>query len=89
LLFIAIAWSDTGMHCLTPVHDSFGCHACDIPELHKVVREQFLLMYEDRDYLGDFRDGIVEYYPDVLKIEPPVNGSFDFNNVIDSDYFSH
>jgi DNA-directed RNA polymerase len=89
LLFTAIGWGDKGMTNFTPVHDSFGCHACDIAELHKVVREQFVMMYEDHDYLAEFADGIAEYFPAVREEEQPWNGDFDFNQVIDSTYFSH
>ena len=32
-----------------PVHDAFGTHACDVPEMVRVVKEKFQEMYQGRD----------------------------------------
>ena len=32
------------------VHDAFGTHACDVPEMRRVVKEEFLKMYEDKNF---------------------------------------
>jgi DNA-directed RNA polymerase len=82
LLFVGLAWD----HSFTPIHDSFGTHACDVAELHKVVRHGFVKMYEGKDYLDEFTAGIVEYYGKAV-LGMPDRGSFDFNNVYESPYF--
>ena len=86
LLFIALAWKDRG-GALTTVHDSFGTHAADLPDLHKVVREQFVMMYEDHDYLYDFLCGISNDCSETTTIDRPVLGSIDFNAILTSTYF--
>jgi hypothetical protein len=32
------------------VHDAFGTHPCDVPEMSRVVKEEFLKMYEDKNF---------------------------------------
>ena len=32
------------------VHDAFGTHPCDVPEMRRVVKEEFLKMYEDKNF---------------------------------------
>ena len=32
-----------------PVHDAFGTHACNVPEMMRVVKEKFIEMYQDKD----------------------------------------
>ena len=32
------------------VHDAFGTHACDVPEMRRVVKEEFLKMYENKNF---------------------------------------
>ena len=32
-----------------PVHDAFGTHACDVPEMVRVVKKKFQEMYQGRD----------------------------------------
>jgi DNA-directed RNA polymerase len=86
LLFIALGWKDHG-GALTTVHDSFGTHAADLPDLHKVVREQFVMMYEEKDFLYKFLQGIAPDCTETLEIDRPKLGSIDFNAILTSTYF--
>lgn len=87
LMFVALGWKDEGERCFTPVHDSFGTHASDLPDLHKVVREQFVMMYEDRDHLYEFLRGISLYHPDITEIARPMPGNINIREVLDATYF--
>jgi len=87
LLFIALGWKDAGERCLTTVHDSFGTHAADLPDLHKVVREQFVMMYEEKDFLYTFLTGISGDCQETTEIERPTLGTMDFNAILTSTYF--
>jgi DNA-directed RNA polymerase len=86
LLFIALAWKDRG-GCLTTVHDSFGTHAADLPDLLVVVRDMFVEMYVDHDYLYDFVCGMSKDCPEVTEIPRPALGIIDFNAILTATYF--
>ena len=47
-----------------PVHDAFGTHACDVPEMVRVVKEKFQEMYQGRD-LRYWLDQMVDESPGV------------------------
>ena len=47
-----------------PVHDAFGTHACDVPEMVRVVKEKFQEMYQGRD-LRYWLDHMVDESPGV------------------------
>ena len=38
-----------GVSSFAMIHDSFGAHACDIPKLKGVLREQFVKLYTEND----------------------------------------
>jgi DNA-directed RNA polymerase len=87
LMFIALAWKDREGAALTTVHDSFGCHASDLPALHKVVREQFVAMYEESDHLYDFQRDASAKLGDVADIARPSLGTQDVSQVLTATYF--
>jgi DNA-directed RNA polymerase len=87
LMFIALGWKDKGKVNFTPIHDSFGTHASDLPELHKVVRDQFIFMYEDKDYLYEFVRQVSADCAKVLNIERPTRGKLDLSKIKDATYF--
>lgn len=67
------------------IHDDYGTHACDIPVLHKVIRDEFVKLHQ-RDLLLDFKIQS-EFYFDV-KLKPvPKHGTLDLEKVRDSEYF--
>jgi DNA-directed RNA polymerase len=47
------------------IHDSFGVHAADTTVLSKVIREEFLRIYEGRNWLQEIEDYVRGYAPDV------------------------
>lgn len=75
------AAADAGITAFHMVHDDYGTHAADAGELYRLIREEFVGMYQRHDMLQELRDA----YP-VLP-EPPEQGTLDLMQVIDSPYF--
>jgi DNA-directed RNA polymerase len=70
-----------GIDALAMIHDDYGTHAADAEELYRIIREQFVRMYEEHDPIADFK----AKYPMVA--EPPAKGSLDIREVLDSPFF--
>lgn len=70
---------------LAMIHDDFGTHACDIPEFNKIIREEFVSMYEV-DVLQEFKDQIERETGIELPALPP-KGDLDINGILNSPYF--
>lgn len=70
-----------GIDALAMIHDDYGTHAADAEALYQIIREQFVLMYEQHDPIKAF----AERYPVVAA--PPERGSLDIRQVLDSPYF--
>jgi DNA-directed RNA polymerase len=68
------------------IHDDYGTHACDTDLMHRVIREQFVDLYENNCPLQSFKD----YNETRLGVQlPPVplRGSLDLMCVLASPYF--
>ncbi len=63
------------------IHDSVLCRATDMSILSTVVRETYMHLFAEHDYLRDFADQIK------AESEPPIIGDLDPENVIESTYF--
>lgn len=69
------------------IHDSFGTHAADAPQLAATVRDQAAKIFAG-DVLSEFRDEIVKISPPDVEIPAaPKQGSLDPSVVRDSLYF--
>lgn len=64
---------------LSMIHDSFGTHAADTETLYRVLREEFVRMYEEHDPINEFAQkyGIPK---------PPKKGNLDLSLVLQSRY---
>jgi DNA-directed RNA polymerase len=63
---------------ITTIHDSFGCLANDMPNLYRIVREQFVKLYKVAPLAAIAKD-----------IDMPVDieyGSFKIEEVLESEY---
>ncbi|CCW66019.1 unnamed protein product [Phytomonas sp. Hart1] len=75
------------------VHDSYWTYACDLPQLSRTLREQFVLLYSRYDPLWELKGQWEEaYFMDLrrhgIKLpDPPPRGDLDLNVVLDSPYF--
>lgn len=62
------------------IHDSFGTHMCDVPVMHRIIREEFVKLYSG-NILGEF-------LWDVKAVgETPARGNLDLSQVLDSEFF--
>ena len=72
------------------VHDSFACHAADAPLMARVLREEFVRLYEENDVLAgvlaDLREGLTEEQQAKMPAAPEP-GDLDLKSVLASPYF--
>lgn len=72
------------------IHDSFGVHAADVDDMHAVIREEFINLYEGHEVLIEFyRESLLRLPGDVWpEVEsPPEAGTYDIQEVRDADFF--
>jgi DNA-directed RNA polymerase len=65
---------------LAMIHDDFGTHARTAAKLYRIIREQFVAMYETHDPLADLAAAY-----DLPT--PPAKGNLDLRQVLNSPYF--
>jgi len=82
-----------GIDAFAMVHDSFGVHACHADDMARILREEFVTMYNEYD-LETLRDEFVKALeasdkPGLVAELPecPAKGNLDLNDVLQSDYF--
>ena len=63
------------------IHDSVLCRATDMTELSRIVREIYMHLFAEHDYLTDFANQIG------AETEPPIIGDLKPESVIESTYF--
>ena len=63
------------------IHDSVLCRATDMSVLDVIVRETYMHLFAEHDYLNDFAQQIG------AKSKPPIIGDLEPSTVIDSTYF--
>ena len=68
-------------HPLALIHDSVLCRSTDMTELSKIVREKYMHLFAEHDYLTDFAHQIG------AETEPPIIGDLKPSEVIESTYF--
>ena len=68
-------------HPLSVIHDSVLCRATDMSALSSIVREVYMHLFAEHDYLRDFAAQIG------AETEPPIIGDLKPESVIESTYF--
>ena len=63
------------------IHDSVLCRATDMTHLSTLVRDTYMHLFAERDFLKDFAKAIG------AKTEPPIIGDLEPSSVIESTYF--
>lgn len=63
------------------IHDSVLCRATDMSVLSAIVRETYMYLFAEHDYLQDFANQIG------AESNPPIIGDLEPSSVIDSTYF--
>lgn len=70
----------------TAVHDSYWCHAANVPQMNATLRECFVDLYR-RPILEDLHASLQARYPDVAFPPVPARGTLRLEEVKDSPYF--
>ena len=68
-------------HPIALIHDSVLTRAVDMAELSAIIRETYMHLFAERDYLTEFASQIG------AETEPPIIGDLQPETVIDSTYF--
>jgi len=68
-------------HPIALIHDSVLCRATDMSDLSRIVREKYMYLFAEHDYLTDFANQIG------AETEPPIIGDLKPSEVIESTYF--
>ncbi len=64
------------------IHDSFGCHAADAELLSKVIREEFIKLYGD----GEFINNLIKQLG-IKDFTAPNKGALDLSLVLTDEFF--
>jgi DNA-directed RNA polymerase len=70
---------------IVPIHDSYATHPCDVDEMHRVLRYEFVQMYTEADPLANLTASVQDFTHD--EITPPAQGTLDIRRVLDSEFF--
>jgi DNA-directed RNA polymerase len=98
LMMVVRRMHDEGFKDFWLVHDSIGCHAADMGELHQVLREEFVYLYgDDMDWLADFEEQVLASLGECEAADEIRNskelkelrrkGTFDVHAVMEAEYF--
>lgn len=68
------------------VHDSYWCHATNVPRMNIILREQFVNLH-DASVIEDLNENFLSRYPHEKFPQIPKRGEFDLNEVKKSTYF--
>lgn len=89
LMMVVNAAVAEGITSILTIHDSFGCLASRATEFNRIIREQFVRMYEDNDMLAQVleqaKHDLTQANWDRLPTLP-VYGSLQLNEVINARY---
>lgn len=81
LSLTVLAAAHCGIDALAMIHDDYGTHATFAPQLARLIRTEFVGMYETSSPLEDF----AAQYDDLPA--PPERGTLDLSGVLESKYF--
>jgi DNA-directed RNA polymerase len=76
-----------GMENFLVVHDSFATDANSAARFNEIIREEFVGIYNERDYLNEFHDKVEEQLGRASEVGRVHQGDFDVNEVLKATYF--
>ncbi|OIV97230.1 hypothetical protein TanjilG_27213 [Lupinus angustifolius] len=85
MMMTALACSDAGLR-FAGVHDSYWTHACDVDKMNRILRENFVELY-NMPILENLLEGFQTTYPGLAFPPLPKRGDFDLQKVLESPYF--
>ena len=68
------------------VHDSFWTHACDVDEMNRYIREEFVTLYKS-DPLKQLLENLQQRFPHENFPPVPTKGDLDLEDINKSVYF--
>lgn len=77
---------DEGVTSIAVIHDSFGTHADNTAKLRHALKAEMVGMYSEGNALQKLLDEHEDRWMVDTGIEVPEQGSFDLNEIMDSDY---
>ncbi|ELO64073.1 DNA-directed RNA polymerase, bacteriophage [Salmonella enterica subsp. enterica serovar Enteritidis str. 543463 42-20] len=77
---------DEGVTSIAVIHDSFGTHADNTAKLRHALKSEMVGMYSEGNALQKLLDEHEDRWRVDTGIEVPEQGSFDLNEIMDSDY---
>ncbi len=77
---------DEGVTSIAVIHDSFGTHADNTAKLRHALKAEMVGMYSEGNALQKLLDVHEDRWMVDTGIEAPEQGSFDLNEIMDSDY---
>jgi DNA-directed RNA polymerase, mitochondrial len=91
LMMTVNAAAAEGITNIVTVHDSFGCLAPRAERFRKIIREQFVKMYEEHDVLEEILKQAKQDLGDKLRAgkkwpQLPKRGTLDLKGVLDAEY---
>lgn len=82
---VAIRCKREGIHNLAMIHDDFGTLAADAERFNRIIREEFVSIYQEDNWLERFAQ---DYIDMGIPLDPPPSvGNLDILQVLDSKYF--
>ena len=98
LQFSVIAGADEGLTNFLVIHDSFSTDCLKAGRFNMIIREQFVKMYSNVDYINKFHQDCEMQLSEFDEDGAPLNmielatpqesrGNFDINQVLESEYF--
>ncbi len=78
-----------GITSFAMIHDSFGTHACDIPLMNAILREEFIAMYSEDILMSFKKELLTQLSPETAEKIPeiPPKGSLNLEGVKESVFF--
>jgi DNA-directed RNA polymerase len=86
LVLTVNAAQDRGIKDFACIHDDYGTHAADTPEFFRIIREEFVKMYESHNPLEELKESTLQHAGVELP-DAPGYGTLDIKSVLTSKYF--
>ena len=78
---------DKGIDDVCCIHDSFAVHAANVDTMRNLIRETAAEMFSGNWIADEFHPYVESYAKAADLPEPPSQGSFDVNEVLNAEYF--
>lgn len=89
LMMVALQAKREGINSFLLIHDSFGCLPSDMERFAEIVREQFVVLYENHDPFMAIHENALIVLSDKGRknlTEPPYKGQLDIHAIRSSKY---